>query len=388
MELTQAEVAERLQVKRPTIAQIEAGNRAVSSIELSQFAIIYKRDIDYFLADEQANRLPGIVHLRASADLGDPVDTLLQKCVELCEAATWLEKELDTPKEVVPFSYNLDRPQTRWEAVEQGLKLAAMERKRLDIGDAPVRNIVEIIARHGVRVGRDSLTDDISGIFFVGPDTGPAILVNSGHHITRRLFSYAHEYAHLLVDSSHVPGGVSRYGNRGDLIEVRANAFAAHFLMPSDGVFAFLSRMKQPSRQVVEIYDGFKNPESDESGALTAQRKHSTPYEIKMIDVVRVAHFFGTSYEATLYQFLNLKILNKESFNALMDVRDKAERASELLGMPKHLEMEEFSDLKRVVTNLIIEAWLSKKIARPKAYELIKKVDKTPEDLEALDDPE
>ena len=55
--LTQEQVGESLDVSRSTVAQIEAGNRAVSSLELDQLAHLFGRDIREFVAetfDEEA----------------------------------------------------------------------------------------------------------------------------------------------------------------------------------------------------------------------------------------------------------------------------------------------------------------------------------------------
>ena len=51
-------------------------------------------------------------------------------------------------------------------------------------------------------------------------------MINQQHGRPRRLFSYAHEYCHTLVDRSR-QGTVSSASNRDELFEVRANAFAA-----------------------------------------------------------------------------------------------------------------------------------------------------------------
>lgn len=386
LELTQEVVAELMGMKRPTIAQIEAGKRSVSSIELSQFAVIYKRDVESLLLENEPEDALGLLYLRNSGDLNDTVCYNLDKCIEVCKAATQLEKLLGTPQKDVSFSYTLERPQTRWEAVEQGMRLAAMERKRLELGTLPVRNIVEIIAQHGVRVGRYTLTDDVSGLFFLGTDTGIAILVNAGHSTTRRLFSYAHEYAHLLMDGQQTPGGVSRYGNRNDLLEVRANAFTAHFLMPDEGVRAFLDGLGGPTRQVIEIYDGFKE-QAGHCGEdlLTAQRRTAPgSQEIRMIDVLRVARHFGTSYSATIYHLLNLKIIQKETQEKLLKEQRRAEQANKLLGSPQYLEQETLADLKQMTVNLIVEAWLQEKISRPKAYEYMNLLEMDPQELDKL----
>lgn len=386
LELTQEEVAERMGMKRPTIAQIEACNRAVSSIELSHFAVIYKRSVESLLSENEPEEASGVLHLRNSGDLDDTARYNLDKCIEVCKVATQLEKLLERSQKGVRFSYNLERPQTRWEAVEQGMRLAVMERKRLELGTLPVRNIVEIIAQHGVRVGRYTFTDDISGLFFVGPDTGMAILINAGHSTTRRLFSYAHEYAHLLVDSQQTPGGVSRYGNRNDLLEVRANAFAAHFLMPNEGVRSFLDGLGGPTRQVMEIYDGFKEQVGHEKeDLLTAQRRNAPgSQDIRMIDALRVARHFGTSYSATVYHLLNLKIIPKETQEKLLEDQPRAEQANILFGLPKDLEQETDADLIRITVSLIVEALLQRQISRPKAYEYMKLLELNPQKLDSL----
>lgn len=387
LELTQEEVAERMGVKRPTIAQIEAGNRAVTSIELSRLAEIYKRDVESLLSEQEPEDTAGLLHLRTGSDLDETVRYHLDKCIEICKAATELEELLGISQKGVGFSYTLERPKTRWEAVEHGMRLAMIERKRLELGTLPVRNIVEIIAQHGVRVGRYTLTDDISGLFFIGPETGMAILVNAGHSTTRRLFSYAHEYAHLLVDSQQTSGGVSRYGNRDDLLEVRANAFTAHFLMPNEGVRAFLDGLGGPTRQVMEIYDGFKEqPAHSGEDLLTAQRRTAPgSQEVRMIDALRVARHFGTSYSATVYQLLNLKFIQKETQEKLLAEQKRAEQVNDLLGVqPLYLEQEEQADLKQMTVNLIVEAWLQELISHPKAHEYMNLLGLDPQRLDRL----
>ena len=44
--LTQEQVAEHLGVSRPTVAQMELGNRAITSLELDRLAWLYARTCD------------------------------------------------------------------------------------------------------------------------------------------------------------------------------------------------------------------------------------------------------------------------------------------------------------------------------------------------------
>src|SRR5256884_9259344 len=91
----------------------------------------------------------------------------------------------------------------------------------------------------GVRVGLLPLDYSVSGLFLPDETVGLTVLVNSRHSEQRQLFSHAHEYCHLLFDRQK-EGVVSRLENREAQAEVRANSFAAAFLMPEGGVREFL----------------------------------------------------------------------------------------------------------------------------------------------------
>lgn len=54
--LSQEEVAERLKVPRASISAIETGKRKVSSLELKQFARIYKLSTSFLLGEEESDQ--------------------------------------------------------------------------------------------------------------------------------------------------------------------------------------------------------------------------------------------------------------------------------------------------------------------------------------------
>jgi len=88
------------------------------------------------------------------------------------------------------------------------------------------------------------------------PDVGLFLVVNREHPAVRQRFSWCHEYAHLLLDRAQT-GHVSRESERADLLEVRANVFAANFLMPEDGVRQFVSTLgKGGARITVVTFSG------------------------------------------------------------------------------------------------------------------------------------
>ena len=109
----------------------------------------------------------------------------------------------------------------------------------------------------GIRTGLIAMPDGISGLMISHPNVGLFVVVNRRHPAVRQRFSWCHEYAHLLLDRAQM-GHVSRESERADLLEVRANVFAANFLMPEDGVRQFVGTLGKgsASRLHADVFDG------------------------------------------------------------------------------------------------------------------------------------
>jgi Zn-dependent peptidase ImmA (M78 family) len=123
----------------------------------------------------------------------------------------------------------------------RGAKRAREARVTLGYGiAAPVPDVLEAIEDRGGTHGLIlELPDGIAGAYIAKPEF-PLVFVNGDQAITRQRFTLAHEFGHFrmghatAVDEQAVIGGVPR-----DPIEVSANAFAAEFLMPREGVRAW-----------------------------------------------------------------------------------------------------------------------------------------------------
>ena len=79
-------------------------------------------------------------------------------------------------------------------------------------------------------------------MFLSSPEFGVATLANLTQSPVRRRFSYAHEYCHALMDRNDL-ATVTSVHNSKTRTEQRANAFAAAFLMPEEGVRGFLHHL-------------------------------------------------------------------------------------------------------------------------------------------------
>jgi Zn-dependent peptidase ImmA (M78 family) len=161
-------------------------------------------------------------------------------------------------------------------------------RRELGLGDGPVARFPELLEeRFQLDVDLSPLPEAVDGLC-VSVGARALILVGSGKPSSRQRFTLAHELAHYLVDDLD-PLYVDERGVRArSVAEMRANAFAAHLLMPEPGVRAAI-----------------------EGTADDAER------------AVRVALTFGTSVSAAAYQLGNLGLLPETVRDRLVDAGAK-----------------------------------------------------------------
>jgi Zn-dependent peptidase ImmA (M78 family) len=96
-----------------------------------------------------------------------------------------------------------------------------------------VRDPFAEMQRMGFKVFRRRLENsNISGLFMNHPKAGPCILVNLAEGMARQRFSAAHEWAHGLLDQKAIELSMVGEWNSNELVEIRANTFASHFLIP------------------------------------------------------------------------------------------------------------------------------------------------------------
>jgi Zn-dependent peptidase ImmA (M78 family) len=135
---------------------------------------------------------------------------------------------------------------------DQGANAARRERERLALGNRPIENIFELLRANGVLVFRHSLADsDLSGLTIAHDRAGVAVLINYVDDLYRQFFSAAHEYGHVVLDRRELQSTsciVSYNYSREALLEIRANAFAAEFLLPT-GALARYERDRRATKR-------------------------------------------------------------------------------------------------------------------------------------------
>ncbi len=331
--LSQAEVAVALGVPRSAVSLIEAGRRSVSSVELAKLARLYGKPASAFLFEPEEGEV--LQYFRAEAPVAEPDRAVVDEAVEWCryyamlEESIYGEQRFDLPTYPVP----------RGLAIEQGAYLAEQERRRLGLGDAPIPSMIDLLEHEGVKVllRRFPPESSVSGCFFFSPDVGPCVLINTAEKSSRQRFTAAHEYAHFLVDREERRGEICDTQRRREPFEMRANAFAAAFLLPATGVESSLED-------------------------LGAQRLRVEPEH-----AVHLMYHFGVSYEAVLWRLLNLGWISRDQRDQLAGISPIGlARALGYSGEPGEGEPE--PDRWRTIA---IEAWREGEISLGKLSELL-----------------
>ncbi|HKI00738.1 MAG TPA: XRE family transcriptional regulator [Thermoanaerobaculia bacterium] len=344
--LRQEDVARHLGLSRSSVAQIELGNRAVTGLELGQLGRLYGRDVRDFLATEFDPGETVLALFRAAPEVAGQDEALaaILDCLQLSRELASLESLLGLDRSQIGApAYSFDPPRSRGQAVEQGNRVASDERRRLGLGNRSLGDAAELVEEQGVRTAMLDLPEEVSGLTLMERGSSLAIVTNRRHHRLRRQFSWVHEYAHVLLDRAQ-RGTISLESRRDDLAEVRANAFAASFLMPEEGVRAFLADL--------------------------GCRERSDP--IGLYEVVLLAHHFQVSRTMAIYRLSNLRLLPQAAREALLNEEKsgRGKRIEDLLGLPHPDHAAARDEFRLRFLGLAIEAYRREKITRAKLREL------------------
>jgi Zn-dependent peptidase ImmA (M78 family)/transcriptional regulator with XRE-family HTH domain len=324
--LTQQDVATQLGLFRESLAQIEAGSRSVNSLEIVRLSRLYGRSLSSILLEgDNAEEEPLTALFRMQETLAE-CPGLREKLVwfsNLFQEARTIERLIGDDPRLLPPDYGLRDPRNNAEAYGQGQELANQERQRLGLGWGPIPNLAEVISQQGVWAVAAEMPENVSGICLFHSTIGAVVVVNQSQHRSRRRFSYAHEYAHVLADRKSRSASVSSSSNSKELIERRANSFASEFLMPAKGVTELLGRIDKggPSRETMWFFDN--SVEGEEVVEPVEKRNAPGSQDIAFHDVAFIADWFQVSYDAAAYRLSDLGKVNRDKLQALLGKRQE-----------------------------------------------------------------
>lgn len=374
--ITQEAAAEAIGAPRTAIVHIEAGNRSVSTMELAELAKLYGRPIsEFFSEDDQSGEDLLVALHRLSDDSKDKaaVEREVGRCVEICREGFRLESILERRLRLGPPAYDLPAPKGFAEAVEQGEEVAEVERNRVGLTHSPIPDMAELLSSQGIWASGVELPDEMSGLFLHQPSIGLVVLVNYAHPRGRKRFSYAHEYAHALLDRKKTITVTSKR-NSNELVEKRANAFAASFLLPKVGVELFLTSLNKggASRRTFHVYDV-----ATEEGIEAERRVLARSQEITYRDVALLAAHFAVSYQVAAYRLSDLGYVNRDDLKTLLEQLANAQSYLRLIGKWDEVARKPGPNDRELVSQIVplaLEAYRREEISKAKLQEIGKQL--------------
>jgi Zn-dependent peptidase ImmA (M78 family) len=240
--LSQAAFARALGFSSEFISLLEADKRAPSLATLNKIAAYLKKDLRSFLEEKEGafNILLRGDALKGSEGLDPASQAVLERFKRYCDDYLRLERRARSRLPLAPL-YSDISPE----------RLAEEERRRLGLGDEPIRDIFALSELNGCRILRLPIPGGakLSGAFIFLEDREAAFaLINSADTPGRQAFTAAHEYCHYLKERHEGPvienpdffidEYVSLYHPR----EKFAQTFAACFLMPASKVRAIVEK--------------------------------------------------------------------------------------------------------------------------------------------------
>lgn len=309
--LTQQVVADWLGIRRPGVVEFESGKRALRSDELAKLAALYGRSLPWLvLGDAAPQDLVAAALFRA----GERADPMLRReaarMARRCHLLTEVEAGLGQPRHAAQAPRYIDEDvlsdQTR--AYEHGRIVAYQERNRLGLGlTSPLRDPWGIVEGAGLNVLPLQLGSDhhVDGIFTRLHNGRACVGVNVDKWVFRQVFTVVHEYAHALMDSELDSElcDTSTGWRRGERQlqanrELRANQFAAVFLVPREALAHYLE-----ARGLLRT-SSFRG-------------HHATG--LTPLEVVRAQDHFGVSGDMLLWRLQNANFINAAERRQLKD---------------------------------------------------------------------
>lgn len=247
--LSQSELAGKLGVSASLISHWEKGTRTPDESQLLDLARHLGVALDYLLNSEIRPHFK--CRAQATSPQRDEIDqAMLDASAQLHFVDTALRMSKQPP---VPFSLWAE-----FDSFSNLPNIAGNLRDTLKLNRrVTLVELKQALSERNIFVFDWAMPWHLSGLSYRGPFT--AIFINSKHSTSRRLFTLAHEFAHVVFHlgredretRQRIDTVVSGLASHRDPLEKQANAFAGEFLMPETDlqtlVKAYGSRLREPS---------------------------------------------------------------------------------------------------------------------------------------------
>ncbi|MEU7743545.1 XRE family transcriptional regulator [Nonomuraea sp. NPDC049158] len=249
--LGQAEFAAKVGLDGSKMSKSLAGVRRFTSLDLARIADMGATTVDWLLG---ADKPVPAVAARAAAQVATSQDVAIEEAGRLSQLWSDLSYLGYAQGRV-----SLEPVPKTGRCVDQGRKLAAVARRRAGderVNAWEVRDLAPLVEDvFGIDVRIMSLPDGFEGLSWTDDLCG-LMVVGSSELPSRQRFTIAHELGHLLAGDDqglHLDGSLDDAAHKRKPSEMRANAFAAEFLLPGDVLTRQVRDMVWTDRSFAEL---------------------------------------------------------------------------------------------------------------------------------------
>lgn len=278
LQYTYVEIFEGTGIIQSRLIEFEQGHIEPTGDEILILADFYKEDYKYFISNQQLSAAENTdsLYRQFTNEFSKEDRRAIQEFLYLCECEqeTWNLTE-DNNKSYSPPT-RFFRFHTEGEEVAKDVRLYLGYKE-----EELIRNIFDDFRKLRIHIFRRKLSNsNISGVFIMHPIAGKCVLINFSEDLYRQNFTIAHEVAHSIFDTDQA-FNVSFTKDGKDVKEIRANSFAANFLMPAN-----LLRGLKVSNWSIEI-------------------------------ITKIAEQFKVNIIALLYRLKSLKLIDEDQLEKL-----------------------------------------------------------------------
>lgn len=233
LEYTVEEVVNGTGINKDRINDFEKGILEPTGDEILILADFFKEDYKFFISNQQtsASENADKLYRQFGNEFSKEDRRRIQEFLYLCECESDVWELLDKRKK----PYKL--PSEKFHFSVEPEEIAKQVREFIGYNDNDLLgNIFDDFRKLGIHIFRRELSNsNLSGIFIQHPIAGKCVLVNYSEDLYRQNFTLAHEVAHSIFDTE-AAYNVSFTKDGNDIKEIRANRFAAAFLMPASAI--------------------------------------------------------------------------------------------------------------------------------------------------------
>lgn len=229
LEYSYAEISAGTGINEARLQAFEEARVEPTGDEILILADFLREDYKYFISNQQtsASENTDSLYRQFDKDFTKEDRRAVQEFLYICECEADVWQLLSESKKLFKMSSE------RYSSYDEAEDTAAAVRTFLGYKENELlENIFDDFRNMGLHIFRRKLNNsNLSGIFIQHPVAGKCILVNYSEDLYRQNFTVSHEVAHSLFDTNQLYN-VSFTRDGKDIKEIRANRFAAGFLMP------------------------------------------------------------------------------------------------------------------------------------------------------------